>query len=113
MAVVDAVIEQRVKQAIHVLSRYARVRAVYLFGSHVEGNPDEFSDVDIAAFVDNLQDWDFWRRAEIAVFIQKEVGDEIELHFFPSEALTHAEPASFAAHVLSHGVPVKFEDRDS
>jgi len=113
MAVVDAVIEQRAKQAIQALSRYARVRAAYLFGSRVEGKPDEFSDVDIAAFIDNLKNWDFWRRAEIAVLVQKEVGDDIELHFFPAEALTHAEPASFAAYILSHGIPVAFERENS
>jgi predicted nucleotidyltransferase len=106
MAVVDAVIEQRVKQAIQILSKYAQVRAAYLFGSHVEGTPDEYSDIDIAAFIDDAKDLNFWRRAEIAVSVQKEAGDDIELHFFSAEALTHPEPASFAAYILSHGIPI-------
>lgn len=113
MAVVDAVTEQRIRQAIEVLSRYTRVRAAYLFGSQVDGKPDEFSDIDIAAFIDNLEGWDFWRRAEIAVLVQKEIGDDIELHFFPAEALTHAEPASFAAYILHHGIPVALEGKNS
>jgi hypothetical protein len=31
-------------------------------------------------------------------------GDEIELHFFPTEALQHHHSASFAAWVINHGV---------
>jgi predicted nucleotidyltransferase len=111
MAVIDALIEQRAKEAIQMLSKYARVKAAYLFGSHVDGTPDKYSDIDIAVFIDNAEDLDFWRRAEIAVSVQKEVGDDIELHFFSAEALAHPEPASFAAYILAHGVPVAFNGR--
>ncbi len=113
MAVIDVVVERRVKQALDALSRHARVKAAYLFGSQVEGNIDEFSDIDVAAFIETRDHWDFRKRAEIAVIIQKEVGDDIDIHFFPAEALTHAEPASFAAYILKHGVPVAIEGDNS
>ena len=37
---------------------------------------------------------------------QKEVGDDIELHFFAAELLEDPPKASFAAYVQTHGVPI-------
>ncbi len=52
MDALDPVIESRALAAVKVLSALSVVRAAYLFGSHVEGTPDEWSDIDVAVFMD-------------------------------------------------------------
>ena len=100
----DVTIAERARAAIACLSRFANVRAAYLFGSQVEGRADRWSDIDLAVFIEGLEAWDLHDRARIAAEVQKEAGDDIELHFFPAEMLQPHHDASFAAWVLNHGV---------
>ena len=106
MAVIDDLIFRRARAALEVIARKARVRAAFLFGSHVEGKADEFSDIDIAAFVEGAGRWDLTGRVRAGVEAQREIGDDIELHFFAAELLHDAPKASFAAYVQSHGVQI-------
>jgi len=71
----QAVIEQRAQVAVACLRRSARVAAAYLFGSHVEGTADTWSDIDLAVFVEGLETWDLHDRARLGVQVQKEAGD--------------------------------------
>ncbi len=107
MAVVNDLIRQRACDAVEALSRMARVRAAYLFGSHVAGTADEYSDIDIAAFIEDIEEWDIRRRTRAMVATQKEVGDDVELHFFSADLLDNAPKASFAAYTKSHGVLIE------
>jgi HEPN domain-containing protein len=50
MALVNSVIEQRATQALRVLASHMKVRAGFLFGSHVDGMPDAYSDIDLHYF---------------------------------------------------------------
>jgi predicted nucleotidyltransferase len=56
-----------------------QVRAGYVFGSHVDGTPDAYSDIDLAVFVEGLEAWDIFQRADMTALVQGEVGDNIEL----------------------------------
>jgi predicted nucleotidyltransferase len=104
MAQLDIAVEQRARTAVACLSQYAPVAAAYLFGSQVEGKADQWSDIDLAVFVEGAEAWDLTDRARIAARVQKEAGDDIELHFFSAESLQRHHQASFAAWVLGHGV---------
>jgi predicted nucleotidyltransferase len=106
MAVIHDVTQRKAQAAIEVIARRARVRAVYLFGSQVEGTADRFSDIDIAAFVEGAAKWDLQQRVHVSVEAREKVGDDIELHFLPAESLENAPRASFAAYVLRHGVRI-------
>ncbi len=109
MAVVDAVSEQKARAAVRVLARRATVRAAYLFGSRVNGTADAWSDIDVAAFVDDLGVWDFQRRVDACINVQQEVGDDVELHLFPAESLEHPPRASFAQYILQHGARIDLD----
>jgi hypothetical protein len=76
----------------------------------VDGTADAFSDVDIAAFIDGLEQWDFQERIRVIVDLQAELGDDLEFHFFPAESLTNPPRASFAEHILRHGILVQSND---
>ena len=111
MAIVNDLIQQRARRAVQVIAQQAPVRAAYLFGSQVEGTADEFSDIDIAAFVDGAGQWDLRRRVRAGADVQKQAGDDIEIHFFPSELLENPPAASFAKYVQNHGVLVEIRTR--
>jgi len=104
MALSSPFIEQRAVQALRVLAQHMQVRAGPVFGSHVDGTPDAYSDIDLAVFVEGLEKWDIFQRADMTALVQGEVGDNIELHYFPAHALESSDPASFAAYVLHHGL---------
>jgi len=104
MAGIDARIVERARRSVAVMSRYAKVKGGYVFGSHVNGMPDADSDIDVAVFLEGVEDWDLSRQVHVVCDVQKEAGDDIEIHCFHAESLTYAEPASFAAYVLKHGV---------
>jgi predicted nucleotidyltransferase len=106
MVDLDTVIIRRARDAVHVLMRLARVRAAYIFGSLTSGTADTFSDIDIAAFVEGLEQWDFRSRARAVANVQREAGDDVEIHFFRAEDLTDPPTASFASYVLRHGIQI-------
>ncbi|MDD5308668.1 MAG: nucleotidyltransferase domain-containing protein [Deltaproteobacteria bacterium] len=107
MGRVDTVTAARARRAIDVLSGEAVVRAAYIFGSQAEGTADEWSDIDLAAFVEGVESWDIERRALAAVRMQKIAGDDMELHLFPAASLSNPEPASFVAYILRCGARVE------
>ena len=109
MAQIDVVIEKKARQALWVLNRNVRVTAAYLFGSQVMGNADRWSDIDLAVFAEGIENWDLRDRARAAVQVQKEAGDDVEIHLFPASALQEKErdSAGFAAWVLAHGVEIQ------
>ncbi|MBN1918829.1 MAG: hypothetical protein JW889_13065 [Verrucomicrobia bacterium] len=106
MAVLNAEVERRAVAAVGVLRREAAVRAAFVFGSQVNGHVDVWSDIDLAAFVEGAESWDIWRRTRAIVTVQKEIGFDIEPHLFPAASLDDAEPGSFAADVLRHGIRI-------
>lgn len=110
MAGISASIVSRLRDAVRVLSRLGRVRAAYVFGSQVEGNPGPWSDRDIAAFMDGVEQWDIRRRAQAMVMVQKTVGTDVETHLFPASASENPQPGSFAAHVIKHGARLDIDD---
>jgi len=44
--------------------------------------------------------------ARTSAEVQREVGDDVELHYFPAGQLNNPETASFAAFVITHGRPI-------
>ncbi|MDD5559499.1 nucleotidyltransferase domain-containing protein [Candidatus Methylomirabilis sp.] len=106
MADIDAVIEHRSRYAVELLSRYTPVAAAYLFGPWVEGSADEWSGIDLAVFLEDIESWDLTTRAHTTALVQEKAGDDITLHFFSARSLHQPEPASLAAYVLMHGVAI-------
>jgi len=106
MALIDAVIADRAAEAVRVIGQWGRVRAAYLFGSQVQGTADQWSDIDIAVFVEGAEEWDFERLSRACGAAQRRAGLDIEMHVFP--ASWHEKPprASFAQYILQHGTPV-------
>lgn len=106
MAAINDVIESKVHIALLAVSRFAPVAGAYVFGSQVEGGADEWSDIDLAVFAPGVENWDMHDKAKISVEVQREAGDDVELHLFPAVLLDERDPAGFAAWIIKHGVRV-------
>jgi predicted nucleotidyltransferase len=110
MGTVDAAIEGRALAAVKVLSRFGVVRAAYLFGSHVEGTPDEWSDTDVAVFMEGIEQWDIHQHVAAMALVMTKVGSEVEAHLFPASSLDNPPRGGFAQYILQHGTRI-FEQR--
>ena len=96
MASLDAEVRRQALAAAQVLRRMTPVRAVYVFGSRVEGDAHQWSDIDVALFLDGIDDWDLSRRAQVMFQVQKEAGLDVE--------------GSFAAYIVAHGIRLPLEE---
>lgn len=110
MAVLTDPIKQRVLSAARILDAITPVRAVYVFGSQVEGGAHRWSDIDVGFFLEGMDAWDMRRCAQVMYQVQQGAGLDIEAHLFPARLLKEREPASFAAYILSHGVSIPLEE---
>jgi predicted nucleotidyltransferase len=107
MTSLDAVTTERMSVAMRALSRRARPVAAYLFGSRAEGRADQWSDYDLAVFIEGAEQWDLPGVARFCAGIQAEAGDDIELHIFPASDHDRPEKGSFAEYILRRGIPVQ------
>ena len=106
MATLDTTITSLASAAVKVLSGLGTVRAAYLFGSHAEGKPDQWSDIDLAVFMEDLENWDIRRRATAMALVSEQVATNVEAHLFPVSALQKPTPGGFAQYILEHGIPL-------
>ena len=104
MSSLDHIIQRRVRDVLTTLIQRVPLRKAYLFGSHVEGKADQWSDIDLALFIDQVEIWPLQQRIRFCSTIQKEMGDDLELHLFPASVLDSPDPASFAEYILKHGI---------
>jgi len=104
MAILHSEVEDRALAAIRTLARLGTVRAAYVFGSQVEGGADRWSDIDVAVFMEGVENWDMQRRARGMALVMEEVGSDVEAHLFPVSALGNPEPGGFVQYILQHGV---------
>ena len=106
MDIVDTSVEVRALAAVKILAGLGTVRAAYLFGSHTQGTADAWSDIDVAAFIEGLENWDIRKRAEAMALVMEKVGADVEAHLFPASAHDNPAPATLAQHILRHGTPL-------
>jgi predicted nucleotidyltransferase len=110
MVALDDVTASRMRGALRAVSLRARPVAAFLFGSRAEGRADAWSDYDVAVFIDGAENWDPVVLARFCAAVQKEAGDDIELHVFPAALMRAAAPASFAAYVISDGIRLPLDE---
>ena len=82
------------------------VRAAYLFGSHVEGVPDQWSDIDVAVFMEGVESWDIRQRATAMALVMEKVGLDVECICSPSRLWTTRRKAASRQYILRHGTRI-------
>lgn len=108
MALLNAEVKNRAMAATKTLSRFGKIHAAYIFGSHVDGGADQWSDIDVAVFMDGIEKWDMRSRSRAMALVQKEAGIDVEAHLFSASALK-SEPGSFAEYIRRKGFILDIE----
>ena len=93
-------INKIVNDFINLVSSEFPLRSVYLFGSYANGNPDNYSDVDLAIVSDNFEGSRFFDKKKINKYILKTSAD-LEVHPFKTEDFTEENP--FVKEIISSG----------
>lgn len=109
MIVIDDGAMNKVMLALRLLSRQGFVRAAYLFGSQVEGTADEWSDIDVAVFMDGVESWDLPRHVHTMSRVMEATNDDVEVHLFPASSLENPGRGSFVENILNYGIRVSAE----
>lgn len=110
MGMPDDLTQKRLSDVLCSITKRVHPVAVYLFGSRVEGCADQWSDYDLAVFIEDAEAWDVFDIVRFGGEIQKEAGDNIELHLFTVGQAEDPEPASFASYILVHGIRLPLEE---
>jgi predicted nucleotidyltransferase len=82
------------------------VERVILFGSYASGNPDEWSDIDIAVISPKFDTLSLLERYEQLGLANRNLHAPLDVVGFSSTQVTHCEPESFLAEILRTGVDV-------
>lgn len=99
----EAEILEQVSEVIQYLKKRIKIDAAVLFGSVLSGKADEWSDIDLAIFSEDVNNWSFEEEISMMVDVQVTYPNSVEPHFYPVEALSEARPTNFWGHILETG----------
>ena len=103
MAEIKPEIMKAVQDVITRLRERFVLDAVYIFGSHVTGTPDEYSDIDIAAFAEGVDKLSLPEKIDEIVTVQMKVKAPVEIHLYDSSRLKEARPTNIYGHIIETG----------
>jgi predicted nucleotidyltransferase len=91
------------RQALETLDAELPIAAAFLFGSYVEGRARDDSDIDLAIFTDRHARLKIAEKSRLQLRVQRHCALDLELHFYPVDALNVARPTNFYGYLLEHG----------
>ncbi len=92
-----------VDNGLEYLRKRIRVEAAYLFGSQVQGEVHEHSDIDLAVFSPDANHMSLDERIRLRADLAVDCDPRLELHLYSSRALANARPTNFAGYIIAHG----------
>ncbi|MBM3128462.1 MAG: nucleotidyltransferase domain-containing protein [Chloroflexi bacterium] len=96
-------IKQLIRQFIPRLQPEVRVEKVVLFGSYLNGEPDEWSDVDIAVISNDFGKFDFWEQARFLAQRQWRDFSLLEVHPYTLRDYRRASHLTFLGEIKRTG----------
>ena len=85
------------------LQKGIRVEAILLYGSYVQGNPHDWSDIDVAVISPDFEGMPMWRRQEIIATLTLERDRRIEPIGYPSSEYHNPGRHSFLREIIRTG----------
>lgn len=113
MVQIPAVMRRRLNRVNAAIRDRLPVVDVYLFGSQAIGNADESSDIDLAVVSPLASKMSITERARFVAGIQREFGDDLDIHLLPDADPENLDPASFSFWIIHHGVCLTGQDAPS
>jgi len=99
-------INKIVKKALNYLSKKIDIKSAFLFGSYVNGNPTEYSDIDLAVFSKLVSKLSFEEKIKLQTQAKLNSSMDLEIHFFPSSRIKDARKTNFHGHIINTGKKV-------
>lgn len=65
MVTTSSDLDRAISDFVSLLSKAVRIEAIVLYGSHVNGSPDEWSDIDIAVISPDFEELPMWERQRV------------------------------------------------
>ena len=96
-------LEEIIDKGLAQVRQRIRVEAAYLFGSQLNGEADEDSDIDLAIFSPDVDGLNLVERVHLTSEIALGCSVDLELHLYSSRALANARPTNFAGYIIAHG----------
>lgn len=107
MALATDQVTELVDRSLDYLAERIDIAAAYVFGSYVDGTPDEYSDNDLAVFSVDVVRMSLQDRLGLFGEVQKSTGNRVELHLYPAAALANARPTNSYGYLIEHGRRVR------
>lgn len=95
-------IMESIKKYIQEVSKHYKVKYVYLFGSFVKGKQTQYSDIDLALFLDELKG-NRLNILEKLFVLTKDINPDIEPHLFSAKEHQNFSDADFVAYIIKEG----------
>lgn len=96
-------IRKKLDKYVALLNKNFILKQVVLFGSFAKGTYKEFSDIDVAVFIDEDMDADYWEDSTLLFKLIRNIDARIEPVLFYADELKNYEKASFVNEILSKG----------
>ena len=98
-------IKKRINKFVNKLQKYVTVNKVILYGSWVNGSPDELSDIDLAIFSPDFGK-NKLKELQLLSKIAWEVDESIEAIPYSAEQLKNNDPTNFVYEIKETGETV-------
>ncbi|MBI2886100.1 MAG: nucleotidyltransferase domain-containing protein [Chloroflexi bacterium] len=96
-------IKETLERFLRLLQRVIGVEAIILYGSYVNGAPDEWSDFDIAVISPDFENLPMWKRQELLAHIMVNCDSRISPIGYPSSEYHSPGPHSFLREIIRTG----------
>jgi predicted nucleotidyltransferase len=94
---------KKVQQYIEIIQKYFKLKLVVFYGSYTREDPHEESDIDIAIFIDQELNQDYYKNVVTLFRLRKQVDLSIEPNLFYWDENGY-EPASFENYIIKNGI---------
>lgn len=95
--------EEVIRGAIEHLQKRVQIHQVILFGSHVRGEANEWSDVDLAVISPDFARMSHRKVVDLLVEVALAVDPSVEIRPYTPEDLKEARHTNFLGYILANG----------
>lgn len=99
----EADLRKTILKVISFLEARIELNTVILFGSYADGQPHEFSDIDLAVISSDLNKKTMDEKAKLFSAVKIQCDADIELHLYGDDAISEARETNFLGYILRHG----------
>jgi uncharacterized protein len=96
-------LKELIDKFITQVSKEIKIDALYLFGSYAKGNPDKYSDIDLAIFSENFEGSRFNDRKKLNKYILS-TSIDLEVHPFNTQDFIDKNP--FVREIIETGIRI-------